>query len=45
MGKLKHLKDFLNFSYEAEIHALPKTGKMDFHSMGKAWENTNISNL
>ena len=48
MGKHKYFKvtGFLNFSYEAEIHAVTKTWrKMYFHSTGKAWENTNISNL
>ena len=35
-------------SREAEIHTIPKIqnmGKVDFHSTGKVWENTNISNL
>ena len=47
MEKHKHfkVKGFSNFLYEAEIRAVRKTGKVDFHSMGKVWENSNISNL
>ena len=48
MGKDKHFKFkvILNFSYEAEIHVVPKNmGKRDFNITGKARENTNISNL
>ena len=47
MEKHRHfkVKGFLYFSVETEIHAVSKNmEKVDFHSTGKVWENTNISN-
>ena len=42
------VKCFLHISREPEIYTIPKTqnmGKVDFHSLGKVWENTNFLNL
>ena len=36
---------FLNILGEAEIQTWRKLEKVDFHSTGKVWENTNITNL